>query len=57
MGFLQMSRLVFVKGRSTIDHISSLTNIIETRKLKRKQTFVAFIDFRKAYDSIDRSLL
>ena len=27
------------------------------RKLKRKQTFVAFIDFRKAYDSIDRSLL
>ena len=32
------------KGRSTIDHISSITNIIETRKLKRKQTFAAFID-------------
>ena len=31
--------------------------MIETRKLKRKQTFVAFIDFRKAYDCIDRSLL
>ena len=46
----------FRKGRSTIDHISSITNIIETRKLKRKQTFAAFIDFRKAYDSINRSL-
>ena len=47
----------FRKGRSTVDHISSLTNMIETRKLKQKQTFVAFIDFRKAYDCIDRSLL
>ena len=47
----------FRKGRSTIDHISSITNIIETRKLKRKQTFAAFIDFRKAYDSINRPLL
>ena len=32
----------FRAGRSTIDHISSLTNIIETRKLKRKQTFAAY---------------
>ena len=48
----------FRKGRTTIDHISSITNIIETRKLKRKQTFAAFIDFRnRAYDSINRSLL
>ena len=47
----------FRSGRSTIDHISSLTNIIETRKLKRKQTFTAFIDFKKAYDSINRNLL
>ena len=56
-GILADEQNGFRKGRSTIDHISSLTNIIETRKLKRKQTFVAFIDFRKAYDSIDRSLL
>ena len=47
----------FRKGRSTTDHISSLTNIIETSKLKRKQTFAAFIDFRKTYDSINRFLL
>lgn len=47
----------FRKGRSTIDQISSLTSIIETRKLKKLSTFVAFIDFKKAYDSIDRDIL
>ena len=47
----------FHKGRSTLDHISTLTSIIETRKLKGKSTFAAFIDFKKAYDSINRNLL
>ena len=47
----------FRSGRSTIDHVSSLTYIIKPLKLKREQTFVAFIDFKKAYDSINRSLL
>ena len=40
-----------------MDHIVSLTSIIETRKLKRQSTFTAFIDFTKAYDSINRDLL
>ena len=44
-GILADEQNGFRKGRSIVDHISSLTNIIETRKLKRKQTFVAFIDF------------
>ena len=47
----------FRKGRSTIDHIQSLTSIIETRKLKRQSTYAVFIDFSKAYDSINRKLL
>ena len=47
----------FRKGRSTVDHIVSLTSIIETRKLKRQSTFTAFIDFTKAYDSINRDKL
>jgi hypothetical protein len=47
----------FRQGRSTIDHLSSLTSIIETRKLKRLDTFVAFVDFSKAYDRINRSML
>ena len=47
----------FRKGRSTVDHILSLTSIIETRKLKCQSTYTAFIDFKKAYDVIDRTLL
>ena len=35
----------FRKGRSTVDHIVSLTSIVETRKLKRQSIFTAFIDF------------
>ena len=47
----------FRKKRSTIDHISSLTSIIDTRKKLKLSTFCAFIDFRKAYDSINRAKL
>ena len=47
----------FRKHRSTTDHVISLTSIIETRKLYKKNTFVAFIDFTKAYDSINRGIL
>jgi hypothetical protein len=47
----------FRKQKSTIDHVSTLTNIIQTRKCKKLSTFCSFIDFRKAYDSIDRNIL
>ena len=47
----------FRKKRSTVDHISSLTRITDTRKKARKSTFCAFIDFKKAYDTINRSKL
>ena len=47
----------FRKKRSTVDHISSLTSITDTRKKARKSTFCAFIDFKKAYDTINRSKL
>ena len=43
--------------RSCIDHIMSLVNIVESRIKKKQNTFAAFIDFRKAYDSISRDLL
>ena len=45
------------KTRSTIDQLSTLTNIIETRKLQKKQTFVFFIDFWKAYGTIYRNIM
>ena len=47
----------FRKSRSTTDQILSLINIIETRKKQKKSTFCAFIDFRKAYDMINREKL
>ena len=56
-GILNDEQNGFVKERSTIDHISTLTSIIETRKKCKLSTFVSFIDFKKAYDSVNRSLL
>lgn len=47
----------FRKKRSTIDHLSTLTSIIDTRKQVKKATFCAFIDFSKAYDFINRDKL
>ena len=47
----------FRKHRSTIDQIASLTDIVETRKKSKLSTFAAFIDFRKAYDTVNRDKL
>ena len=43
----------FRKNRSTMDHLSTLTNIIKCRKKLKKSTFVTYVDFSKAYDRID----
>ena len=47
----------FRRGRSTRNHLSSLTNIIETRNKMRKLSFCAFIDFKKAYDTVSGEIL
>ena len=47
----------FRRGRSCIDHLSSLTSLIETRNKLKLETFAAFVDFSKAYDRVDRQLL
>ena len=47
----------FRKDRNTIDQVTSLINLIETRQKKRLPTFCAFIDFKKAFDLVDRNLL
>ena len=54
---LQDEQNGFRKSRSCLDHLSSLTSIIESRKSMNQQTFTAFIDFRRAYDGIDRNML
>ena len=47
----------FRAGRSCIDHIFSLVTILINRKLQNKQTFLCFIDFRRAFDSVSHVLL
>ena len=47
----------FRKGRSTTDHIFTLSALIEKQFSKNSKLYVAFIDFKKAYDTINRSVL
>ena len=44
-------------GRSTGDHLSSLSLTVETRLKRKLDSFAIFIDFSKAYDRINRDLL
>ena len=47
----------FRASRSCIDHIFVLVTILRNRKELGKETFLAFIDYKKAFDSVDRNLL
>jgi hypothetical protein len=44
----------FRKSKSTIDHLSTLTCIIESRKLRKLSTFAVFVDFKKAKFIVSR---
>ena len=45
------------KKRNYIDYLSSVTNLIETRKKLKRSTICDFIDLKRAYDSVNRELL
>ena len=47
----------FRTGRSCIDHIFILCTVLRNRKNMGKDTILCFIDFKKAFDSVDRNLL
>ena len=47
----------FRKGHSTIDHVFVLHLVIYLFQSVRKRVFCAFIDYQKAFDSVDSSLL
>ena len=47
----------FRKGYSTIDHVFVLHLVIDLYQSVRKRVFCAFIDYQKAFDSVNRSLL
>ena len=55
---LSPNQIGFVKGKSTADHIFLLQTLIEKVVKKGKcKLFVAFIDFKKAYDTVNRNFL
>lgn len=47
----------FRKKLSCLDHIATLTTIIDTRIKLKKATFCSFIDISKAFDHIDWKML
>ena len=47
----------FRKKRSCTDHLFILSAIVRNRINETKDTFAAFIDFQKAFDRVDRTLL
>jgi hypothetical protein len=47
----------FRRMRACIDHIYVLSTTIKYRKKSKKDTFACFIDFTKAFDSVDHTLL
>ena len=47
----------FRSNRSCEDHIFALTSLVKFRLAKNQDTFVCFIDFQKAFDFVDRTLL
>ena len=47
----------FREGRCCLDHILTLHNLPKIRKENNDQTFCAFIDFKKAFDLVDRDYM
>ena len=47
----------FRASKSCIDHIIVPCTVLRNRKLSGKETFLSFIDFQKAFDSVDRNSL
>jgi hypothetical protein len=52
-----MGQAGFRKDRSTVDNIFVLQHIIERSHILNQPLYTAFIDFRKAYDSVHRDIL
>ena len=47
----------FTHGRSTTDQIFTLNTIIQSRKEFQKPLWIAFVDLKAAFDSVDRMAL
>jgi len=56
-GLLGEEQAGFREGYSTSDHIFVLSSIIELYLSRHKRLYCAFIDYKKAFDLVDRSSL
>ena len=56
-GLIGEEQAGFRESYSTLDHIFTLHGLIELYLHRRKRIYCAFIDYRKAFDLIDRSSL
>lgn len=56
-GVLEDNQSAFRKENSTTDHIFTLHQLIELYLHKKKRVYAAFIDYRKAFDSVNRVAL
>ena len=54
---LSQNQFGFQRGKSTVDCIFTLYSIISKTLHSGEKLFCAFIDYEKAFDKIDRSLL
>jgi Reverse transcriptase (RNA-dependent DNA polymerase) len=54
---LDQNQAGFRANYSTIDHIFTLNSIIMRYRSKRQKVYCAFIDFCKAFDSVNRNVL
>ncbi len=63
MDFLECNNLLgaelagFRPGYSTMDHVFTLHCIIDLYLSKKKRLYCAFVDYKKAFDTVDRSSL
>ena len=56
-GLLAEEQAGFRKNYSTVDHIFSLKMLIDIYLSKKKRLYCSFIDYQKAFDSINRTAL
>ena len=54
---LSPNQIGFQRGYRTSDHIYLLKTLVTKVLRKKKKVYAAFIDFKKAYDTVDRSIL
>eukprot|EP00732_Lithocolla_globosa_P001139 Lithocolla_globosa_v1_NODE_518_length_3838_cov_6.179752.p1 type:complete len:838 gc:universal NODE_518_length_3838_cov_6.179752:2520-7(-) len=56
-GILSDAQNGFRSNRGCPDHIYALNTIVQNRRLQGKSTYACFIDFKKAFDSVNFDLL